>query len=414
MADTSVPPEFDSPWSALRALTSQLRALPAESVDLAKANGRVLTESILADRPSPAADVSAMDGFAIRAAEITRGKLFIFGESVPGEPMTELPAKAAIRIATGGLIPRGADAVVRVEDAEFDDAQVWLKASAAQSGKPRVGDHIRKTGENVPMGVMVVPAGTVLNPPALATAATFGAFHPKVKRAVRVGIITTGDEVVPADQSPQPWQLRNANAATLLGLLQSQSLVACEACLHAPDQPAAIEQAMLQLLDRCDVVALTGGVSRGHRDHVPEIVQSCGGRTIFHRLPLRPGGPIFGAVGPTGQAILGLPGNPVSVLMTACFFLGGVCRSLAGIRLDDDGAMPMRLLNGQSEVQAMRYIAPRRWDFLPVRRVTGDGVELLLMKSSGDIAALSLADGYLLVGTEMPADGRWPYRPFKI
>lgn len=411
MGIDSSSPAFESPWQALGQLISQLREIPAEPTALSHANGRVLAQTLLADRSSPPADVSAMDGFAVRADEIQSRRLIIFGESVPGQPRTELPAKAAIRIATGGLIPQGADAVVRVEDADFDEMTVGLKPAAR---KPRAGDAIRKTGENVPFGAPVLTAGTVLNPASIGTLATFDVFRPVARRPVRVALLTTGDEIVADEQSPKPWQLRNANAAVLLGLLQSHSWVTAVAHRHVPDDPQQIQSAVTELLAQCDVLVLTGGVSRGHKDFVPEMIQSTGGRIIFHRLPLRPGGPVLGAVGPEGQAILGLPGNPVSVLFTACFFLSGVCRSLAGLKPDEQDAVLMRLTNAQAEVQAMRYAAPRRWDFLPVRRVGADKVELILFKSSGDISGLSAADGYLLIPSGPATATQWPYRPFAL
>lgn len=404
-------PGFDSIWQALGQLTANLRPLTTETIDLSRAVGRVLAQGITADRPSPPADVSAMDGFAVRADEINSRRLIIFGESLPGLPMTELPPKAAIRIATGGLIPSGADAVVRVEDVDFDDVTVGLKPNAR---KPRPGDSIRKTGENVPFGAQVLPPGALLHPAMIGTAATFGARQLMVRRPVRVGILTTGDELVSEDQSPQPWQLRNANAAILLGLLQSQNWVSLVVHRHAPDQPEVIQSEMRHLLSQCDVLVLTGGVSRGHKDFVPQMIQSVGGKIVFHRLPLRPGGPVLGAVSGDGQAILGLPGNPVSVLFTACFFLGGVCRSLAGLQPNEGDAVPMRLVNAQAEIQAMRFAAPRRWDFLPVRRVGGDKVELIVFKSSGDISGLTAADGYLLIGPGPASATHWPYRPFAL
>ncbi|GMV95676.1 MAG: molybdopterin molybdenumtransferase MoeA [Phycisphaerae bacterium] len=310
----------------MRELLPRLSPVSTEEVDHGSATGRVLGEPLRADRDSPPSSVSAMDGYACRLSDVASGRVPVAGEARIGEPPAELPPGAALRIFTGGCVPLGAEAVIRREDVDETVNPIVIRDPAAV----RPGENIRRQGENLRAGQEVIPAGTLMHAPAAAALATFGCCRPVVYRRVRLGVLVTGDELAVVADQPPPWRIRDSNGPALAAMFGATPWIEVAATARCVDDLPGLTAALCRLLEDCDAVFLTGGVSRGDHDHVPAAVAAAGGSVVFHRLPIRPGRPILGALGPAGQAILGLPGNPVSVMVTARRFGVPVLRRLAG------------------------------------------------------------------------------------
>jgi molybdopterin molybdotransferase len=240
---------------------------------------------------------------------------------------------------TGAPIPEGADAVLRHEDALVAGDEL----RAARPPKP--GDHIRRRGENARAGAPILAVGQRIHAATTSALATFGVATPCVRRRVRVAIVTTGDELDPIEATPQPWRLRDGNGPALATLLAGRAWLAVDAPRGSIDDEARLRAAFAEALDGADALLVTGGVSMGERDLVPAALTGCGVRALFHRLPQRPGKPLWAGVAEGGRPVLALPGNPVSVLVTARRFALAALAARAGaspspqhaLSIDDDG-----------------------------------------------------------------------------
>jgi len=297
---------------ARAAVLAAVHPLPAETVPLtAAALGRVLASPIVSETAVPPFDNSAMDGFAIEAGPGGR-QLQIIDESRAGAPAsTALSANTAIRISTGAEVPRGATAVVMVEKTTERDGYVTVAETTP-------GQNIRRAGEDVQAGATVLTPGTILGPAELGVAANAGAAVLQVARRPRVAIVTTGDELIPIGEPLGPGQIHDSNGIALAALA-ARAGADVVAPTHAPDDPAATEKLLGQALDAADVLLVTGGVSVGPHDHVKPALIALGVEEHFWRVALRPGKPTwFGTRGET--LVLGLPGNPVSTVVTFLLF----------------------------------------------------------------------------------------------
>lgn len=394
---------FPSPARACEALVERLAPVPAERIDLSGAAGRILAEPLLADRPSPPADVSAMDGYALRLDDLAAGRLSVRGEVAMGQRPPDLPSgsPAAVRIVTGGGIPQGADTVIRREDVTEHGDHITVDPALADRITP--GANIRRAGENLAAGSTVVPAGTRITPPVAGALATFGAARPAVRRRVRAALLLTGDELLAVDAEPTPWQIRDSNGHVLAAMLGGQPWIDVVHRQHCPDTREALDAALASALERADAVILTGGVSMGDKDHVPAAVRAAGGEVLFHRLPQRPGKPILGAIGPRGQCILGLPGNPVSVMVTARRIGAPALDAMAGRRAP---APPSVRISDPDD----RTI--HLWWHRLVRTGRDGDVTLAGSVGSGDLVAAARADGFVEVAPGARATGDLPFYPW--
>ncbi|WDQ16133.1 molybdopterin molybdotransferase MoeA [Rhodopirellula sp. P2] len=420
---------FDSPDQAIQALSQRITATDVESVDFSRLRAslqpihrRILGQPVLADRDSPAADVSAMDGYAICESDLQRdGLIHVAGESVPGSAPPSRPDSGIIRIFTGAIVPEGCDRVIQREHTEeltgtssdvsnsFGQIRWTDRARSIPSGA-----NIRRQGENLTAGSVAIPAGLELTSPRLAALTNFGVSQVHVHHRVRVAVLTTGDELAPSslddqagtDQAPlPPWKIRNSNASALVGLLANQPWIECALPTHAVDEPNALRAAVLSAIEHHDVVLMTGGVSMGDYDYVPRILQEVGAEIVFHKLPLRPGKPILGAIHPTSTRstlILGLPGNPVSATMGARRFALPLIRKFAGIR--DWAECPPHVMLREIGDKTL----PLHW-MRGVRMIQPGVAELVLGKGSGDLATLALTDGFIEMPPHASHAGPWPY-----
>lgn len=395
---------FDHPDDALRALASKLNTVAIEkSLNARSTTGRVLAENIVADRDSPAADVSAMDGYAIRMSDLnSEAPITVNGQCVPGVPAPEMSIGSVMRIFTGAIVPEQCEAVVKREDTEeLADSIRFLKPALSSSP----GQHIRRAGENTKAGSVVLSSGIALNAAHMATIENFGCVGIDVHQPVRVAVVTTGDEVGDFyKEPPQPWQLRNSNRTAIWSLLNPKPWISPPESgghTHSKDDRQTLTETLQKQLAQCDAVIMTGGVSMGDYDYVPDVVREVGGEIVFHGLPIRPGKPILGAATADGKLILGLPGNPVSATIG--------CRRMA---------MPLlAMMSGQTNWLPNQATAifenagdktiPLHW--LRLARFTSHGtVEAVHSQGSGDLVSLGHSDGFVELPPGASGKGPWP------
>jgi molybdenum cofactor synthesis domain-containing protein len=400
---------FASPGEAVDALCAELahgearREVGVERVALGAARGRVLAEAARADRDSPALDVSAMDGFAVRTADLRGRELPIAGvEAAIGRAAMVMIPGTAVRIVTGAPVPIGADAVIKREDVEEGETAVRFSAEASAA---KAGPNIRRRGENAAVGAVVAETGGLVTSALVGVLAAVGCAEVPVRRRVRVRIITTGDELVPVAATPEAWQLRDSNGAALHALLAARAWIEVAPARHVRDEPGAIAMELRAAADEADAVFLTGGVSMGDRDFVPRVVEGLGGRVVFHKLPQRPGKPMLAAVMPTKRGsvpVLGLPGNPVSVMVTARRLGVPMLASLVGAREKVD-VPPRREIAGADAGTLDLW-----WHRL-VRDGADGRLELIGGRGSGDVVAAAGSSGFVEVPPGGSGAGPWPY-----
>ena len=300
---------------ALEIIAGNARPGPAEPVPLGDALGRVLAADIRSDVDWPPFDTSAMDGYAVRVSDAARpGTLLperpgavLAGDALP-EPLS--PGEA-VRVMTGAPLPAGAEAVIPVEHARREDGRVLFDAA------PVPGAHLRRRGESVRAGSLLVPAGRRLTPGDVALAALGGADPATVVARPRVTVAATGNELVSAGETPRPGQIRDSNGPMLLALCRARGWPTRQRPRIADDE-AGLASLFASAGVEEDVLVTSGGVSAGDLDLLPEAARREGFQILFHRVSIRPGKPI--AFGRRNETLwFGLPGNPVS--SSVCFHL---------------------------------------------------------------------------------------------
>lgn len=312
-----------SPQDAWNRLEAHLQPCATELLARHRALGRVLAAPVQATLDVPAADVSAMDGFAVAGAP--GEALPVAGRIVAGDaPGRVLAAGTALRIMTGAPIPAGSDRVLPVEVARLDDQGRVLFGAY---GEP--GDHIRRRGEIVRAGAPLVAAGTRLTPGTLAVLATHGLAELPVVGLPRVAVLVTGDEVVPPDQQPAPGQLRDSHGDFLLAAVGELGNTVVHHGI-APDDPEALRARTVAALADSDILLTTGGVSMGELDHVETVLAELEFESLVTAVAIQPGKPFVAARRADGKWVFGLPGNPASVMVSFWLFVRPVLRRLAG------------------------------------------------------------------------------------
>ena len=309
--------------------------LPAEEVRLAEAPGRVAAEDVVASRLLPAFPASAVDGYAIRSAD-GGGRLRVVGESAAGRPFaSQLEGGAAARILTGGVLPEGADSVVMVEDVEESGEHVVVPTGFA------AGRNFHAPGADLRPGDRVVSRGQPLGAAELGLVAALGIDRLRVHRRPRVALMSTGDELVEVGQPLGPGQITDSNRWALLAALREAG-AEVELLGIAPDRPQPLRELVVAALDRCDVLVTSGGVSVGTHDLVKPLLESLG-EVHVGRVKLRPGKPFTFATLPHGKLAFGLPGFPVSSLVTFEVFVRPALRRLQGYARLQRPRLPVRL-----------------------------------------------------------------------
>jgi molybdopterin molybdotransferase len=370
---------LDEALSRLTAGAAAHRIAQTESVDTFDALGRVLAEDVRSLLDVPPADNTSMDGYAMRAADVpAAGTTLPVSQRIPaGVVGPALLAGTAARIFTGAQVPAGADAVVMQEQCTAGDGVVTVGIV------PRPGQWVRRRGEDVRQGDVVLAPGTRLTPQALGLAASVGAASVTVWRRPRVALFSTGDELVMPGQPLRPGAIYNSNRYTLRGLLQAAGCEVIDLGI-VPDRLDATRDALKRASQDSDLIITSGGVSVGEEDHLRPAVQAEGSLDLW-QIAMKPGKPL--AFGRVGQALfMGLPGNPVSSFVTFVLAVAPVLRALQGM----DPAGPTAL-----QVRAdFDWPQPdRRREFLRVRFNADGGLDLFPNQSSGVLTSTVWADG---------------------
>jgi molybdopterin molybdotransferase len=353
-------------------------------IDLAQAEGLRLAEPLRADRDSPPFDKVLMDGYAVRSADLANlpKELHLRGRTVAGQAAKEaIFGGQTIAVTTGAPLPPGADAVVPLEDTELvagTDRVRFLRVTAP-------GKCIARRASEEKAKSIVLPAGARLGPAQLAVAASIGAARPAVFAAPSVAVVGSGDELVAIDQTPKGAQIRSSNNLMLAAQLRRWNCRVTDLGT-APDDPAAIREKIVAGL-REDVLVISGGMSVGERDFVPQILHDLGAEMLITKLRIKPGKPFVFARMKDGQFIFGLPGNPVSAF---------VCMACLGRRLLDriaggTGQIPRRMaaLGEALDANSSReFYQPAIFD--------GRAILPLAWKGSADIYTLARANALIV------------------
>jgi molybdopterin molybdotransferase len=382
---------------AQRTVLDAARLLPPETVSAPDAQGRVLAEPVVSHRTLPPADCSAMDGYALRAEDLAAARraapvrLRVVREvAAGGSPAgPALVAGEAARIFTGAPLPAGADTVVRQEDVTREGALVLVPRPA-----PR-GENVREAGEDVRAGDRVLEAGAVLGPAALGVLASVGRTVVAVHRRPRVAILSGGDELVEPDGDPGGGRIVSSNSWTLAALCREVGAEPTYLGI-ARDTPEALE-ALLRAGLGADVVVSSAGVSVGDRDYVRPVLEKLGCTLEFWGVEMKPGYPlVFGRFGESGPLVFGLPGNPVSAMVTFEQFVRPALRKMLGSRAwfrpTVDAVLEHELVKAPGRVHFVRVFLERGADGLRARS-TGN-------QSSGVLRSMTLARGLLVFPAE--------------
>ncbi|MBK7872082.1 MAG: molybdopterin molybdotransferase MoeA [Saprospiraceae bacterium] len=361
-----------------------------ESVPIAEAVGRILAEPLLADRDFPPFDRVTMDGISIDYQSFAKGQreFSIAGMQVAGAPQLALEdAKHCLEVMTGAMLPKSADTVIRYEDLEISNGIAKLVEEAVISGQ-----NIHKQASDRKQGEVIVPANRLLSPAEIGVAATVGKATLYVKKLPRVVIISTGDEIVEVQENPFPHQIRSSNAYTIQAFLSKWKIPAAR--LHLQDNRDATIEGLRKALSDFDVILLSGGVSEGKLDYVPEALATLGVQKLFHKVQQRPGKPFWFGKTSDEKIVFALPGNPVSAFICTLRYFEPWLQKSLGLTVSK---MKFAVLNEAVDFK------PNLTYFLQVRLEANEFGHLLAIPleggGSGDLANLTEADGFL----ELPA-----------
>jgi molybdopterin molybdotransferase len=302
-----------TPADATQLIGQHLACMPIESLPLTQAVGTVLRENIYAERDAPPFDRVAMDGIAVRASAARSGTRRFKIQSM--QPAGVSPHRlerddACIEIMTGAVLPEGADAVVPVEQLVLADGVATLAADVGVEPY----QNIHRRGSDSRQGALLLATGTRLNAPEVAVAASAGMARVRVSAQPTIVVLSTGDELVEPGDAILPHQVRRSNAFGIVAALKARGFTRI-ADDHVRDDAAELEQRLKQHLATHDVLVLSGGVSMGKLDLVPQVLERLGVRMVFHKIAQRPGKPMWFGVSQSGPSVFALPGNPVSTLV---------------------------------------------------------------------------------------------------
>ena len=384
---------------------------PATQIPLSQAVGCILREPVHADRDFPPFHRATMDGIALAFAQAAAGRrtFRVAGTVYAGTPPVRLAdPESCVEIMTGAVLPGGADTVVRYEDLQLDEGPGGRRATLR--GTPeKPGHNVHLRGTDGRQGDLLIPAGTRLGPAEIGVAASVGRATLTVSGPLRVAVVSTGDELVEVDQVPLPHQIRRSNAHMLGAALREAG--AAPALFHVPDDKPTIRRTLERILPEHDCLVLSGGVSMGKSDFVPEVLRELGVETLFHKVAQKPGKPFWFGRAAAGQAVFAFPGNPVSTFLCCYRYLVPWLRAAGG--------QPVLPAAHAVLDETIRFPPPLTY-FVPVRTYQdARGVvraRPLPGSGSGDFANLLHADAFLELdaGTHIfPAGEAFPLVRFR-
>jgi molybdopterin molybdotransferase len=377
-----------TPAEADKLIGQHLACLPIESLPLAQCAGAVLRENVYAERDQPPFDRVAMDGIAIDSATVRAGtrKLRIQAMQAAGDPPLTLESRnACIEVMTGAMLPAGCDAVIPVEQIEVVEGE----ARIAPSVNADSWHNVHRRGSDKRQGSLLLSAGARLSAPEVAIAASAGMARVRVSLHPAVVVISTGNELVEPGDPILPHQVRRSNAYGVVAALHRHGFqrVADD---HVLDDTAALRSRLKFHLDTHDVLILSGGVSMGRLDLVPQVLEELGVRMIFHKVEQRPGKPLWFGLAHSGPAVFALPGNPVSTLVCLARYVIPALFSAMG----QNAVAPERIALADAV-----EVNPRLAYFLPVQIDIDEWGRSWAVprptNGSGDFTALAGTDGFV-------------------
>lgn len=377
-----------APAEADSLIGQHLQCLPIESLPLAQCAGAVLRENIYAERDQPPFDRVAMDGIALDSRAVAAGNrsFTIQATQAAGDvPLRLAGAGDCIEVMTGAVLPAGCDCVVPVEELRIEHGH----AALGEDTRAQAWRNVHRRGTDTRQGTLLVSAGTRLRSPEIAIAASAGMARIRVSSQPMLVVISTGNELIEPGEPVLAHQVRRSNAYAVVGGLREHGFqrVADD---HIPDDAQRMRARLRFHLETHDVLVLSGGVSMGRFDLVPTILEELGVRAVFHKVAQRPGKPMWFGVAPSGAAVFGLPGNPVSTLVCLARYVLPALRGAIGQNV----APVARMALG-----APQSIKPALTHFIPVRIEQDDWGRDWAMPSptngSGDFTALAGSDGFV-------------------
>ncbi|RDV14953.1 molybdopterin molybdenumtransferase MoeA [Pontibacter diazotrophicus] len=388
-------------------IKAEVKDFGTESVPFEEALGRVLAEDLKADRDMPPYNRVAMDGIAFRYEAIEQGiqTFNITATQAAGDKPVEIQsAEECVEIMTGAALPASTDTVVRYEDLVIQDGMATLQTNGINKGQ-----NIHAQGKDKKQQEPVALASQVVTPALIGVAAAVGAKELQVKTLPKVVVISTGDELVKVEETPLPYQIRRSNSYTIKAALQQYGLQAD--LLHIPDDVATLKRQLNNCLQQYDVLILSGGISMGKFDYVPQVLEELAVTKLFHKVKQRPGKPFWFGKHDNGVHVFALPGNPVSTFM--CFHRYFLPWLQACLGIGAKSSLYAALSKDITFNPSLQY-------FLQVNISLNEQGQMLATplegNGSGDFANLVEADAFL----ELPAEGCnfkqgevyrvWPFR----
>lgn len=372
---------------ALGKILAAMPEFPAEAVAGDAVTGRILRQTVIAERDQPPFDRVMMDGIAIRHADYANGmrEFPVQCTQMAGEPAASLEPGHCIEIMTGAPLPKNADCIVPVERIAMRSGTATLEdgyeATERQFIHPRASDHAA--------GAELLAPGKCVSPLDIAVISSAGLTSVEVTKAPTIRIISTGDELVPAGEPIEPHQIRMSNGPAIEAMLRQHAYTDCSHD-HLIDDRDILRERIAAHVDAADVLILSGGVSMGKADYVPDVLAELGVEVIFHKVSQRPGKPMWFGMAPGNKAVFALPGNPVSALVC--------CRQYVIPALEKASlaaARPPELASLASDVT----FKPNLTCFQPVKLASNAAGQAIAIpvktNTSGDFTALSDTDGYV-------------------
>ena len=374
------------------AILAAMPAFDTETVPVDQSTGRILRQSVVAERDQPPFDRVMMDGIAIKYGDFDAGtrKFPLQSTQHAGDEQQSLSTGNCIEIMTGASLPDNADCIVPVERITVTNGvaeiEAGYEAEERQFIHTRASDHSKDTELLIP--------GIRISPMDIAIINSCGLTEVEVARSLVVHVISTGNELVPAGEPIEPHQIRMSNGPAIIAMLGQHGYTTSEHD-HIKDDLALLRERIGIHLDEADVLVLSGGVSMGKADYLPQVLADLGVEVVFHKISQRPGRPMWFGIGPTKQAVFALPGNPVSTLVCGRQYVVPALNAASGLR-----ERPPEFASLTQEIT----FKPKLTCFLPVKLMSSTGSQVLAMpvhtNTSGDFTSLSGTDGYV----ELPLD----------
>ncbi len=376
---------------ATEIVLSHLMTFETEEIPFTSAIGRILAEDLIADNDFPPFDRVMRDGIAIRFSDFEKGiRTFeITGLQAAGSPPKKVAKSGqCVEIMTGAMLTEGTDTVVMYEEIRIENGKATLLTEQVSFHQ-----NVHDKGLDRQKGSILVPKGRQISPAVLGVAASIGKSFLSVYRLPRVAIVSTGDELVPVGEQPLPYQIRRSNVYSLAPLLRDLSIEPF--LFHLKDSREAVQNGLELMIADFDVVCLSGGVSKGKLDYVPDALESLGVKKLFYKVKQRPGKPFWFGKAPKGTTIFALPGNPVSSFMCTNRYLVPWLRASLGLPPFD---VPFAELTADFEFKKdLQY-------FLQAKLTHGADGKLyatpVVGNGSGDLVNLADADAFI----ELPAE----------